>query len=83
MRSGGSFTHPSVHPSQYSGAMKTSTRVWLLGGLALVTAATVVEPTLAFGTVPVVIAVGTALIVARRPAPAPAVPVAWTSVAEG
>lgn len=47
------------------------------------TAATVVEPTLAFGTVPVVIAVGTAQIVARRPAPAPAVPVAWTSVAEG
>lgn len=48
---------------------RTPTRVALWVGFALILTATLVEPTLVFGTVPVLIAVAVALIVAHRRVP--------------
>lgn len=50
---------------------RTLGRVSLWVAFALVLAATVVEPTLAFGTVPVLIAAGIALVLAHRRAASP------------
>lgn len=61
---------------------KALTRVALWTPLALVLAATVVEPTLAFGTVPVLLAVGAALILANRQRSSSGAPAPERSVSE-